>query len=161
MKLEPGILSWHSCAVLADVIRQEDLLECSGKPFDALLLGMRSGGDCWTCVAQPDDHVAYPRLLGAFGYTDHGTIWSLWRDLSTRESLAILRHTPLWVRTMLEASGREFLFNFVHVDNHPAVGWLHKSNCFLIDYAHPVQLNGALKLAYAFQTKPLEDLPSV
>jgi hypothetical protein len=159
VRLEPGYLDWNACAILADVIRPQDLLECSGRPFEALLSGLRSGGDAWTAIAQPDDDRDPPRLLGAFGYTRFDTIWSLWRDLSVRESLAVLRQTPQWVRTMLTQSGRPFLFNFVHTTNSPALGWLEASRCFLIDYANPVMLGDTITPAYCFQTRALEELP--
>lgn len=152
MKLEPGPLDWNAVLTLAPKVRHSDRLECLNENvYDALLYGTRSGGDAWS-VREAET------VIGAFGFTDHGTIWALFQDLSLRQSVQVLRHTPLWVAQMVRQSGRPFLFNFVHEDNKPALGWIEASRCFQVDYRRapngdPVMVNN--RPAFPFRTHPV------
>jgi hypothetical protein len=140
--------------MLGAQVREEDRREClDGNPWRALTHATQLGGDCWTALrnGDPDD------ILGAYGWTDLGTIWSLWRKLTRAESLSVLTHTPLWVREMLRASGRAYLYNRVYAHNKSALAWLTLSKCFTI--STDKELTEAGQVIHYFETRPLEHLP--
>lgn len=70
--------------------------------------------------------------VGAWGFTPHGAIWSLWTKLSPRERLQVLQETPMWVSRLVQESGRPTLYNFILTSNRLALNWLRKSNAFAI-----------------------------
>lgn len=151
LQLEPKALTWAYACELAPVIRKADLLECRNDPLGMFVYGMHSG-DAWTCWHVNEDwRPPVEKLMGAYGYTDEGTIWALFRDLSLIESMAVLRHTRLWVRSLLAQSRQPWLYNFVHVDNEAAVGWLVATGCFDIQW-RVERLEGTP--AYYFRTRP-------
>lgn len=151
--LEPGRLTMDRAFQLAPLIRHQDRLECgiSKDPLAAMLVGLATG-DAWVAL-----HEGIP--LGVYGYTEHAIIWSLWKDLSRSESLAVLKHTPLWVAMMVRFSGQPYLYNFVAEENKEAIGWLEASRCFDIDYrAVPMHEGTAWSYsAFGFKTKALFD----
>ena len=151
INLEPGFLDWRAVFTLGANLAESDRLEClSGDPM-AVLAGATTTGQAWTALDGD-------RILGAYGYTDEGTIWSLWSELSREESMAVLLHTPLWVRTMLHESGREWLYNFVSVGNEQAIAWLKLSGCF--DVSDRVVTFSGMSARY-FRTKPKKALAHV
>lgn len=151
MMLEPSRLTMERAFKLAPLIRNADRLECgpSKDPLAAMLVGISPGNDAWVAT---DPH---GNSLGVYGYTEWGVIWSLWRDMTRAESVAVLRHTPMWVAMMVHASEHPYLFNFVSVENKEAIGWLEASKCFDIDYrAVPMHEGTAWSYpAYGFKTK--------
>jgi len=151
MRLEPGYLDWNAVFTLGANLSDSDRLEClSGDPM-SVLAGATTTGQAWTALS-PE------RILGAYGYTDEGTIWSLWAELSREESMAVLAHTPLWVRTLLHESGREWLYNWVSLANRPAIAWLKMSGCF--DVSDRIVTFSGISAHY-FRTKPKEVLACV
>lgn len=150
MILEPGLLTLGRAFAIAPLIRHQDRLECGRDrdPLAAMLYGL-SHGDAWVAL---DPHGA---PLGVYGWTRHGAIWSLWRDMTRAESIAVLKHTPLWVAQMVQASGHPFLFNFVSASNSAALGWLETSRCFDIDYRRVMMHEGEPwgYPAFGFKTK--------
>lgn len=132
-------LTWECCFTLPLKLREIDLKETHGMPVDALAYAKRTdGGKSWE--VRTDDH--HRTLLGAFGFTGKGTIWSLWADLSLAQAREILDETAPWVDHMVFLSGREFLFNYVDVENRLAIKWLSLSGCFTIDKLHAYGING-------------------
>lgn len=156
MDLEPGKLTWEALLTLAPDIRYEDLVECEGRPYDAILRGSLPNGDAWVALS-PD------RPLGVFGYSaDSARCWSLWTKLSRPEALAILRHTPLWAHTMVRQSGLPKLHNYVHTQNLPAIKWLEASGCFDINWTPTRDPKGTTTLpVYYFETTPKMAAPHV
>jgi hypothetical protein len=145
MDLQPGDLGWAEVFELSRLVRHGDLLECGRHgPIAALMLGTHKDGKAWTALHGD-------RLLGAFGWTAYGTIWSLWRDLTLGEAREVLRRTPQWVDSMVFQSGRQFLYNYVACDNVAALGWLRRSGSFAIDY-NAVQHKGMDFPMYYFRT---------
>ena len=160
LSLEPGYLDWRAVFTLGANLTESDRLEClSGDPM-SVLAGATTTGQAWTALRSRDgeDSPHEGRILGAYGYTDEGTIWSLWSELSREESMAVLTHTPLWVRTMLHESGREWLYNWVSLANQKAIAWLKLSGCF--DVSDRVVTFSGMSAHY-FRTKPKEVLAGV
>lgn len=63
-------------------------------------------------------------LLGVWGVDpESGVVWSLWRDLSVKDSVYILKRTEEWVRRMQGLAKRR-LFNYTRSDNEPAMLWI-------------------------------------
>lgn len=111
--------------------------------------------------AQMDNHshalMAARGCVGAFGFTDMGTIWSLFAPLNNAEAFTLTKNTPAWVKWMLGQSGKMTLLNSVAVANVQAIKWLKASRCFDIDEAYEFHHGGLTW--HPFQTKPLSELP--
>lgn len=94
-------------------------------------------------------------IKGAYGWTNQGTIWSLFGGLTKGESLQVLKHTKARVIACLEDSKQPFLCNIIWEQNRRGIRWLKASQCFSIDpYLKAV---GGLGFHY-FQTKPIEEI---
>lgn len=160
LHLEPGHLDWRAVFTLGASLRSEDRAEClEGDPFRMLATADRHGGQAYTALKWNDalNSFTYEDILGAYGWTAEGTIWSVWRNLSREESLSVLVHTPLWVRGLVVASEWAFLHNHVSSTNLPALAWLKASKCF--DFTPEEDLVVDEVVFHRFQTKPLEALP--
>lgn len=136
VRLEAHPLTWEAVFMLPALLRPIDVAECNGDANAALAHAMRFPGRCW------EVRNGGRKLKGAFGWTERGRIWSLWSDLGPSHAKHILEQTPEWVRMMVEQSGRDFLDNYVDVENRVAIRWLGLSGSFTIDKLHRYTLNG-------------------
>lgn len=117
-------------------------------PKIALLMGYLEG-PAWAV-----ERTVSGSLVGCFGYTRTGVIWSLWGSLGRAERAQLAGETIPWVSAMVTAYGGR-LSNHVSVDNKVARLWLHKTGCFeWADEPHLV----AGKPFLRFTTKPLREL---
>lgn len=130
-------LGFTHCSLLAPHLRSGDRVECAVSemtPLQSLRYGQASGPS-WAVVEGevPTDGRSYPHVLGAGGYTHAGALWSYWRDLSARQSRALMKLTPEWMRGIRDHAGDRQLGNLVWDCNGPALAWLRQSHCFHID----------------------------
>lgn len=111
---------------LAPKIGEVDLKEIrlAGYPDaeSALLSGLKVG-PCWGVLDEGE-------VLGVFGYSAQGIIWSFWSTLTKRQALTVLRHTRDYVSRMVKRSGKPILVNAVLRENTPVLRWLEASKCF-------------------------------
>lgn len=124
-------LTWDHCQSLAPRIAPGDAFEClaNGRSPVQALAGGLLGSVAWAVV-----RTATGTPVGAFGYVPGAaTIWSLWANLSFRESCEVLQGTPLAVAFMVHDSGYASLWNYAARVNHKALTWLRRSGCFAIE----------------------------
>lgn len=141
-------LTWEHCVALAPRISHEDTLECLAMghtPIQALAGGCMLGEGF--AVIRSDSYTP----VGAFGWTTEGTIWSLWSELSPKESAQVLRDTGQWVRTLVMRSPFEELHNHVATANGRALKWLRRSGAFWVQDEDAEDDRGFLY----FETRPL------
>jgi hypothetical protein len=152
MDLGVSELTRSSCTSLGPLIRAADVIDCAAHDYDpveALFSGL-SEGPSWLVTNQ-----GMP--IGAVGWTYAGAIWSLWRDLSIVESLALLKATPAAVR-FIAAQAQRPLGNVVWEGNVVTRAWLAASGCFeFLDSA----FQHHDKVYLPFHVKPFGDLPNV
>lgn len=120
-------LSPDLCDALAPHVSEEDRLDliASGySPQIALYSALLEPGEPWAVLGD-GDHV-----LGAFGWTEAGTIWSMWRPLTIREKATLLKHAPQFIRAMVTDSGDLRLGNVVYEGNEGTIAWLRATKCF-------------------------------
>lgn len=153
MILQARPLSWDLIGHLAPRINKDDAGECKVSnldPLQALSTGAMVG-PAWAVVRQDSG-----TPVGAFGFTPAGSIWSLWADLTMRESLEVLQGTPEWVHGMAAVHHQsvrgERLHNHVACSNKRALTWLRMSKCFWID---PTEVDVRGVPHHYFETLPL------
>lgn len=139
-------LTWEHCEALAGRIADEDTSECLAMghtPLQALAGGCMLGEGF--AVIRADSFTP----VGAFGWTTEGTIWSLWAELSPKESVQVLRESGVWVRTLVLRSPFDALHNHVATANRRALKWIRTTGAFWIDDPEPTA-----DFLY-FETRPL------
>lgn len=140
---------------LAPTLRHMDRLEVTAHGFtpkDALWFAAMNPSRSWALYG-PDG------IIGAFGYSTLGTIWSLFTLLTPKECVVITKETPRWVKAMVEDSGLPTLANAVATANLQAVRWLKSSGAFTLNEARGYSFGGLNWLP--FQTKPLSELSPI
>lgn len=146
MQLEAVPLTYSAIFSLAGRIRAADKLECNGDVVHAMSHSFTQGGEAWAAMNGSNP-------VGAFGWTKPGLIWSLWADLSTAEAMDVLRQTPAWTTYMVNASGLDFLKNYVDESNHVTLRWLKAAGCFTVDRKTRYILKGRSAPTLYFRTK--------
>lgn len=139
-------LTWEHCGALAGRIAEGDTIEClamGNTPLQALAGGCMMGEGFAAIRADSFTPV------GAFGWTREQTIWSLWSELSLKESAQVLRNTGAWVQTLVIRSPFTELHNYVSNTNERAVKWLERSGAFWMQPCRPGD-----DFTY-FETRPL------
>lgn len=142
---------------LATKIREADVIDCEAHgvtPLEAIHQGIAFGP---TYVVTDADVMEFDRpvFLGVVGWTPEGSIWSLWRDLTAGQSLALLRAAPAAIRFIAECARRP-LSNVCWEGNTQTLAWLRATNCFTFLDSR-LQLGD--KLMVPFFVKPIGDLP--
>lgn len=132
---------------------REEVRIMGHEPATAIVRGFQSGY-AFGVVRHEDQ-----RPVAAFGVTDKNAIWMLCREgLTSLESLAILRHTPLWVGHLKGLAEAPTLYNFVPVDHEATIRWLEATKCFEVrkEVCFPMGVTGTLH--YLFYTKEAADV---
>lgn len=114
------------CEALAPHVSEDDRLDLAASdhsPEVALASGLREPGEAWACGID-EDHI-----LGAFGWTTYGTVWSMWRPLTLGEKKDLLRLAPKFIRAMVADAGGRTLGNIVAADNRNVRDWLNATGC--------------------------------
>ena len=143
------------CADLAPTVCEADRLDLISHGFNpeaALETALGEPGEAWA-VGYADGTV-----LGAFGWTEEGSIWSMWKNLTRGEQKRLLKLTPQVVRAMVEDAKRP-LGNVVWEGNKRVISWLRASKCFTFLDTDPYVWEGRPYLP--FFVKPLGDLLNV
>lgn len=150
-------LDWRHIKQFDKVIRKGDLIECLSNDMsvqDSLeFAAFRGGGEAWAVLD------AGNQVIGVYGWTLAGAVWSYWKDLNPQETRELMSLTGSYVWEMVKNAtqqGLSFLANYVWEDNLPAVVWLRASHCFSLDLDHRYDIGN--KRFIAFKTKPLEEL---
>ena len=112
---------------LAANLREQDIAECLAGGVvglkDAIAEGVKISVLCWTGLV--DGKVACifgvspPSLMG-----DQGIVWMLGTPLIAKNARAFIRNSRTYIAQMLRAYPH--LYNFVHVPNTRAIGWLKR-----------------------------------
>jgi len=151
--LTPTPLNYDHIRHLAPRIREADLWDLTihdTDPEQALVSGMALG----EAFAVLDDGVP----IGAGGWTVAGSVWTLWTDLTRKQSLALLRCCVPWARIMAIRAKRP-LQNVFLEGNTVTERWLRATRCVNILDGSSVSWNG--RRYTPFFLKPLEELPYV
>lgn len=136
MSLKVVPLTWELAREFAPTVSIADAVECRRMGmsvefalmtgiFEATIIGCRA-------YAVVEDEKT---VVGAFGTTHHGAIWSLWANLTRAQKLQVLQETPEWVATLkrfYRHHGRPPLGNLVDADNKQALDWIRHTGCFEI-----------------------------
>lgn len=147
-------LAAHHCRRLAPEVCEPDRLDLiahGADPASALESALSCPGEAWA-VGYHDGPV-----LGAFGWTEEGSIWSMWRDLSRGEQKRLLKMTPQVIRAIAEDAQRP-LSNVVWEGNRRVIAWLRASKCFTFLDSRFIWED---RPYIPFFVKPLGDLPHV
>lgn len=150
LRLTP--LTEHYCRLLAPRVSEGDRQDCVVHDYDpeaALLAGL-NGGPCCAVLDGLE-------VIGAFGWTYEGTIWSLWAELSPEQVKWIMRYTAEMVRQIMRDAKRP-LMNAVWEGNRHTISWLKRSHCF--DFLDTT-LEYQDKVFLPFFVKPLGELEHV
>lgn len=114
------------CEALSPHVSEEDridLLAADYSPETALEQALSEPGDAWAAGIE-EDHI-----LGAFGWTEAGAIWSMWRALTFSERKTLLQAAPRFIRAMVRDAKRP-LGNLTYVGNERIIEWLNSTGCF-------------------------------
>lgn len=111
-------LAPHVCAADCEEIAEAGYAD----PLACLLDGIQQG----PCFGAWDGNT----IIGVYGYTRGGLIWSFWRDLTRAQARAVFRFTRPMVAEMVAKSGHPFLYNVVLRSHTKAVAWLKRCGCF-------------------------------
>lgn len=158
-------LAWDHCVDLAERVREGDGLECramGNTPLQALSAGIMTGKARAALRPSSSRSSASPAgaCIGAWGWTFHGTIWSLWAaDMSPKEKLHLLRETPERVSAILKESSRDYLWNYIAANNPVGLAWLRASKSFWIEEEPRLIVSG--EPFYYFQTRGLAALETL
>lgn len=150
LKAKP--LTMDDIFCLHDRIREADLIDLKNQDasaFEALLEGVNSG-EAWAIYDDED-------LIGAGGFTDQGYVWSLWTDLSLRQSLGIMKKAEGWARVLRMRAGPRPLQNVFVEGNRVTEAFLRRTRCVNIQEDCPLTYNG--RTFIPFFLKPLAELP--
>lgn len=129
-----------------------DLLAADYDPETALQQALLEPGEAWAAGSR-EGHI-----LGAFGWTEAGAVWSMWRPLTRGEQRTILKLTPRLVRALVRDAGGIPLGNVTYVGNTQIIDWLKATNCFTFLDSEFIWRERAY---VPFFVKPLGDLISV
>lgn len=164
MTLSTEALRWDYVKRLAPFIRRSDVVECAvngNTPEESMLWALEAGrGRSWVVLDE-----GCP--IGAYGWTQHGAIWSLWADLLPDQAKDVARNTAGYIRAVVanwERSGQMPQFNVplrnaVWEDNRHALAWLRASHCFNIKVDEPILIGH--RRFIPFETKTLGELANV
>lgn len=144
----------HATA-LSRKLRKADLIDLhqhEQDPRAALSYPLETGDESWA-VMDGD------AVIGAGGWTRAGSVWTLWADLSMRQSRELLRMTPAWARIISIRSKGRILGNVFRKGNRLTQHWLEMSGC--VDIHHETPLTSEWGTFIPFRLKPLERLPNV
>lgn len=150
LKAKPLTLDDIFC--LHERIREADLmdLKCQdASALEALFEGLTSG-EAWGIF---DDGV----IIGAGGFTDQGYVWSMWVDLSLRQSMGIMKKAEGWARVLRMRAGQVPLQNVFVEGNRATETFLKRTRCVDIQEDCPLTYNG--RTFIPFFLKPLAELP--
>lgn len=153
MTLLPVPLTYDHIRHLAPRIREADLADLTihdTDPEQALVSGMTLGES----FAVLDDGVP----IGAGGWTVAGAVWTLWTDLTRKQSLELLRCCVPWARIMAIRAKRP-LTNVFLSGNTVTERWLRATRCVTILDNQLLSWKG--RSYVPFYLKPLEELPYV
>lgn len=142
-------LTPEHCEALAPHVCEEDrrdLVAHDSDPHAALQSALRVPGEAWAAGLAEGGEV-----LGAFGWTSLGTIWSMWRPLTRCEARDALTWAPHFIQAMVEDAGMR-LGNIVWEGNSQTIRWLEATNCFTFLDKHLTLGNRSY---VPFLTKPL------
>lgn len=104
-----------------------DLAASGNNPVVALEHALEEPGQAWAVLDVEDaSHV-----LGAFGWTEAGSIWSMWRLLTRTESKELLKLAPRFIAALVQDAGRQ-LGNIVWEGNGEVIRWLEATECFTL-----------------------------
>jgi len=138
---------------LAPVIREEDLLDLkcqNSSAFECLMLGLE--GHAWG-IYEGD------LIVGAGGFTAHGFVWSLWRDMTEEQKRGVMQKAVGWARIMRLLAGKALLQNVYLKGNHKTERFLKATRCVTIDEGTELVYQG--RTFIPFFLKPYEELPNV
>lgn len=144
-------LAKHHCTRLAPLVCEADRLDLiahNSDPEAALETALKEPGEAWA-VGYHDGPI-----LGAFGWTEAGAVWSVWADLTRGEQRRLLRLTPEVVLAVAQDAKRP-LGNVVWEGNTRVLSWLKASKCFTFLDNH---LLWEGRRYIPFFVKPLGDL---
>ncbi|WP_420381678.1 hypothetical protein [Novosphingobium sp.] len=147
-------LAKHHCQLLAPLVCEADRLDLIAHGSDAgaaLATALQVPGGAWAAGYHDGP------LWGAFGWTEEGSIWSMWRELTRGEQKRLLKLTPEVVRALAEDAGRP-LGNVVWEGNSRVISWLKASKCFTF-LDNPFMFEDRPYMP--FFVKPLGDLLNV
>lgn len=152
--LVPKPLTREDALDLGPRIRQADIDDLTvhrSNPTEALLGALAVPGESYG--VWDGEH-----LIGAGGWTEAGHVWTLWTDLSSAQSRALLKACIPWARIMAIRSMRP-LGNVFLTENHVTRAWLRATRCVELLDVPPIMWQG---FEYTpFRLKPLEQLPYV
>lgn len=86
-------------------------------------------------------------IIGAFGYTSTGVVWSLYADLTPAQSRSILFQAPGWIGRMRRTHGQP-LWNYVPADHKKTIRWLKATGCIDFPPLPPMNFNGVPHLKF-------------
>ncbi len=114
---------------LGDRLREHDVTEVlamGSHPYDALIGGLK-GDVCFTAL-DIDDQFGNETPVMMFGATviepNVAAIWALGSDEVRKHPVTLYRQGHIWLAQLAAATQCDVLFNYVSVDNEPAITWL-------------------------------------
>jgi hypothetical protein len=122
------------CENLAPHVSEEDrrdLLASDYSPETALQSALQEEGEAWAVGLGTDES----HVLGAFGWTTRGAIWSMWRPLTLTERKHLLKLAPRFIEAM-SADANRLLGNLVCVENEQIIAWLRATGCITLLDTH-------------------------
>lgn len=130
---------------LAANMRPADVAECYAAGVTDLRAciadGVQHSDPCWAALVDGEVAAIFgARPLGSL-LNPVAAVWLLGTPVLTANRRAFARHTPRYIRTMLQAYPH--LVNYVHADNAPAVRFL-RHHGFTLHEAVPYGPHGAL-----------------
>lgn len=130
---------------LAARMRPADVAECHAAGVtdlrECIADGVQHSDPCWAALADGEVAAIFgARPLGSL-LNPVAAVWLLGTPVLSANRRAFARHTPRYIRTMLQAYPH--LVNYVHADNAPAVRFL-RHHGFTLHEAVPYGPHGAL-----------------
>lgn len=153
--IRPVKLTLPMALELAPLIREEDRLDLKthgSDPYEAFDLADKMPGESWAVI--DDDR---QRCLGAGGWTEAGSVWTLWTPLSVGEVADILHMAAPWCRIMAIRSRRP-LGNIFLKGNRATERFLRATKC--VDILEETIHHDGREWT-PFFLKPLERMPHV
>lgn len=154
----PERLTLAHAAALAPRVRRADLDDLKNHEAGAeyaLALALVEPGEAWA-VMYPSEN-ATPQVIGAGGWTESGSVWTLWADLTRGQARDVMRMVVPYAR-ILAIRSRRPLSNWYNTENAATEHFLRATHC--VDFMD-VQATIGGRPFRRFTLKPLEDLPNV
>ncbi len=151
--IRPVKLTHDHVLRLAPSIREEDLLDLKvhgSNPYQALEMAEIMPGEAWAVV---EDEL----LIGAGGWTEVGSVWTLWANLSLGQAKEVLHMAAPWCRIMAIRAKRP-LGNIFLKGNRATERFLRATKC--VDILEETIHHDGREWT-PFFLKPLEAMPSV